>query len=198
MKWMFLRDAASVSINFPTLLTLARILLIPVLVVAFYLPQSWSNALAVCIFIAAGLTDWADGWIARRYRLTSPFGAFLDPVADKLIVAVALFLIVQRNPEIVLAISAAVIMGREITISALREWMAELGQRARVKVSGIGKFKTIFQMVAIGFLLYGEPLLGLPVLMIGRVLLVIAAVLTLWSMIIYLRSAWPAIRAGNA
>jgi CDP-diacylglycerol--glycerol-3-phosphate 3-phosphatidyltransferase len=187
-----------VSITFPTVLTLIRILLIPVLVVAFYLPQDWSNALAVGIFIAAGLTDWADGWIARRYGLTSPFGAFLDPVADKLIVAVALILIVQRHPEILLAISAAVILGREITISALREWMAEMGQRARVKVSSIGKFKTIVQMVAIGFLLYGEPLLGLPVLMIGRVLLVIAAVLTMWSMVIYLRSAWPAIRAGNS
>jgi len=187
-----------VSITFPTVLTLIRILLIPVLVAAFYLPQTWSNALAVGIFTAAGLTDWADGWIARRYGLTSPFGAFLDPVADKLIVAVALILIVQRHPEIIIAVSAAVILGREITISALREWMAELGQRARVKVSSIGKFKTIAQMVAIGFLLYGEPLLGLPVLMIGRVLLVIAAVLTIWSMVIYLRSAWPAIKAGSS
>lgn len=186
------------SITFPTVLTLIRILLIPVLVVAFYLPQTWSNALTVGIFITAGLTDWADGWIARRYALTSPFGAFLDPVADKLIVAAALILIVQRHPEILMAISAAVILGREITISALREWMAELGQRARVKVSSIGKFKTAAQMIAIGFLLYGEPLLGLPVLMIGRVLLVIAAVLTIWSMVIYLRSAWPAIRAGSA
>jgi CDP-diacylglycerol--glycerol-3-phosphate 3-phosphatidyltransferase len=186
-----------VSITFPTVLTLARIVMIPVLVLAFYLPYPWSNEVAVAIFIAAGVTDWADGWIARRYGLTSPFGAFLDPVADKLIVAVALILIVQRHPDMLLALSAAVIMGREITISALREWMAELGQRARVKVSRVGKSKTVFQMVAIGFLLYGEPLLGLPVLRIGVVLLVIAAVLTIWSMIIYLRSAWPAIRAGN-
>lgn len=185
------------SITFPTVLTLARIVMIPVLVLAFYLPYPWSNEVAVAIFIAAGVTDWADGWIARRYGLTSPFGAFLDPVADKLIVAVALILIVQRHPDMLLALSAAVIMGREITISALREWMAELGQRARVKVSRVGKSKTVFQMVAIGFLLYGEPLLGLPVLRIGVVLLVIAAVLTIWSMIIYLRSAWPAIRAGN-
>jgi len=184
-----------VSITFPTFLTLIRIVLIPVLVVAFYLPPHWANELAVAIFIAAGVTDWADGWIARRYGMTSPFGAFLDPVADKLIVAVALVLIVQRHPEILLALSAAIILGREITISALREWMAELGQRARVKVSGVGKSKTIFQMVAIGFLLYGEPLWGLPVLMIGRVLLVVAAVLTIWSMVIYLKSAWPAIAA---
>ena len=182
------------KLTFPTVLTLFRIVLIPVLVLVFYLPQSWSNELAVAIFVAAALTDWADGWIARKYELTSPFGEFLDPVADKLIVAVALILIVQRHPETLITLSAAVILGREITISALREWMAELGQRARVKVSSVGKSKTILQMVAIGFLLFGEPLLGLPVLEIGITLLVIAAVLTIWSMIIYLRSAWPAIR----
>lgn len=181
-------------LTLPTILTLLRIILIPVLVLAFYLPQNWSNELAVGIFIVAGLTDWADGWIARRYDLGSPFGEFLDPVADKLIVAVALFLIVQRHPEILIALSAAIIVGREITISALREWMAKLGQRARVRVSSVGKSKTIFQMVAIGFLLYGDPLLGLPVLLIGKILLVVAAVLTIWSMVIYLRSAWPAIR----
>ncbi|MGK7296423.1 MAG: CDP-diacylglycerol--glycerol-3-phosphate 3-phosphatidyltransferase [Candidatus Wenzhouxiangella sp. M2_3B_020] len=186
------------TITFPTILTLIRIVLIPVLVLAFYLPYGWSNEAAVGIFIAAGLTDWADGWIARRYGLTSPFGAFLDPVADKLIVAVALILIVQRHPDILLAVSAAVILGREITISALREWMAELGQRARVKVSRVGKSKTIFQMVAIGFLLYGAPLWGLPILRIGKILLVVAAVLTIWSMIIYLRSAWPAIRLESS
>ncbi len=186
------------SITFPTILTLLRIVMIPVLVLAFYLPYDWSNELAVGIFIAAGATDWADGWIARRYGLTSPFGAFLDPVADKLIVAVALILIIQRHPEILLAISAAVIMGREITISALREWMAELGQRARVKVSHVGKSKTVFQMVAIGFLLYGDSLWGIPVLRIGEALLVVAAVLTIWSMIIYLRSAWPAIRSESS
>lgn len=186
------------SITFPTLLTLARIVMIPVLVAAFYLPFGWASELTVGIFIAAGLTDWADGWIARRYGLTSPFGAFLDPVADKLIVAVALILIVQRHPESLIALSSAVILGREITISALREWMAEIGQRARVRVSTVGKSKTVFQMVAIGFLLYGEPLLGLPVLAIGRVLLVVAAVLTIWSMVIYLRSAWPVISGGRA
>lgn len=181
------------TITFPTFLTLIRIVLIPVLVVAFYISASWANEVAVGIFIAAAVTDWADGWIARRYGLTSPFGAFLDPVADKLIVAVALILIVQRHPEVLLAVSAAVILGREITISALREWMAEMGQRARVRVSSIGKSKTIVQMVAIGFLLYAEPLFGLPILAIGRVLLVAAAVLTIWSMVVYLRAAWPAI-----
>jgi CDP-diacylglycerol--glycerol-3-phosphate 3-phosphatidyltransferase len=187
-----------VSITFPTFLTLSRIVMIPVLVLVFYLPYDWSNEVAVGLFIAAGLTDWADGWIARRYGLTSPFGAFLDPVADKLIVAVALILIVQRHPDMLLALSAAVIMGREITISALREWMAELGQRARVRVSTVGKSKTVFQMTAIGFLLYGDDLWQLPVLRIGEALLVVAAVLTIWSMIIYLRSAWPAIRAESS
>ncbi|MEM7054521.1 MAG: CDP-diacylglycerol--glycerol-3-phosphate 3-phosphatidyltransferase [Pseudomonadota bacterium] len=182
------------KLTLPTVLTLFRIVLIPVLVLVYYLPQSWSNEVVVAIFIAAALTDWADGWIARKYQMMSPFGAFLDPVADKLIVAIALILIVQRHPELIITLSAAVILGREITISALREWMAELGQRAVVKVSNIGKSKTIFQMVAIGFLLYGEPLFGLPVLEIGIALLVISAVLTIWSMIIYLRSAWPAIR----
>ena len=168
--------------------------MIPVLVIVFYLPVDWSNVAAVVIFILAGLTDWLDGWIARRFGMTSTFGAFLDPVADKLMVGVALIIIVQRYPEIMLALAAAVIIGREITISALREWMASLGEAARVKVAWTGKIKTILQMVAIGFLLYGEPLGWLPVPVIGRVLLVLAAILTVVSMISYLHSAWPAIR----
>ncbi|QOC21104.1 CDP-diacylglycerol--glycerol-3-phosphate 3-phosphatidyltransferase [Wenzhouxiangella sp. AB-CW3] len=181
-------------LTIPTLLTLLRIVLIPVLVVAFYLPVEWANLLTVTLFVLAAITDGLDGWIARRFGMTSSFGAFLDPVADKLMVAVALILIVQRHPEIVIALSAAIILGREITISALREWMAALGEAARVKVAWTGKLKTILQMVAIGFLLYGEPLWGLPVLQIGRWLLVIAAILTIWSMLAYLRAAWPAIR----
>jgi len=186
------------TLNLPTVLTLLRIVIIPVLVLAFYLPYSWSNEVVVGLFIAAGITDWADGWIARRYQMMSPFGAFLDPVADKLLVAVSLVLIVKSHPEILLTLAAAIIVGREITISALREWMAEIGQRARVRVSVVGKSKTVFQMVAIGFLLYGEPLLDLPVMTIGRVLLLVAAVLTMWSMVIYLRSAWPAITAERS
>ena len=186
------------TLNLPTVLTLLRIVIIPVLVLAFYLPYGWSNEVVVGLFIAAGITDWADGWIARRYAMMSPFGAFLDPVADKLLVAVALVLIVQNHPEVLIALAAAIIVGREITISALREWMAEIGQRASVRVSVVGKSKTVFQMVAIGFLLYGEPLLGLPVMTIGRALLVVAAVLTIWSMVIYLRSAWPAITAERS
>ncbi len=169
--------------------------MIPVLALAFYWPSDWANVLAVVIFVLAALTDWLDGWVARRFGMTSAFGAFLDPVADKLMVAVALVLILQRQPEVVLALSVAVIIGREITISALREWMAGLGEGARVKVAWTGKLKTILQMVAIGFLLYGEPLGPLPVLDIGRWLLVLAAVLTIVSMISYLRAAWPAIHA---
>lgn len=181
-------------LTIPTLLTLGRILLIPVLVVVFYLPYGWSNLAAVSVFILAGLTDWLDGWIARRFQMTSSFGAFLDPVADKLMVAFALVIIVQRNPEIGLTLSAAVIIGREITISALREWMAALGESGRVKVAWTGKIKTILQMVAIGFLLYGTDLWRLPVLEIGRWLLIAAAILTIVSMLSYLRAAWPAMR----
>ncbi len=181
-------------LTIPTLLTLGRILLIPVLVLVFYLPYGWSNLAAVSVFILAGLTDWLDGWVARRYEMTSSFGAFLDPVADKLMVAVALIIIVQRNPEIGLTLSAAVIIGREITISALREWMAALGEGGRVKVAWTGKIKTILQMVAIGFLLYGIDLWTLPVLEIGRWLLIVAAILTIVSMLSYLRAAWPMLR----
>jgi CDP-diacylglycerol--glycerol-3-phosphate 3-phosphatidyltransferase len=182
------------SLTIPTLLTLLRIVMIPVLVIVIYLPVEWANLAAVIIFILAALTDWMDGWVARRFGMTSTFGAFLDPVADKLMVGVALIIIVQLHPEVILAISAAIIIGREITISALREWMAALGEGARVKVAWTGKIKTIMQMVAIGFLLYAEPIWALPVLEIGRWLLIAAAALTLFSMITYLRAAWPAIR----
>ncbi len=168
--------------------------MIPVLAVVFYLPVHWANLAALLVFIGAALTDWLDGWIARRFGMMSAFGAFLDPVADKLMVAVALVLIVQRNPELGVALSAAVIIGREITVSALREWMASVGEGARVKVAWTGKIKTILQMVAIGFLLYAEDLFGLPILTIGVWLLIAAAVLTIISMISYLRAAWPAVR----
>lgn len=180
------------QLTIPTLLTLLRIALIPVLVAVFYLPFESSNQVAVALFVFAAVTDGLDGWIARRWGMTSSFGAFLDPVADKLMVTVALLLIVQRHPEVGIALSAAVIIGREITISALREWMAALGEAGLVKVAWLGKIKTILQMVAIGFLLYGEPLWVIPVLEIGRWLLIIAALLTIWSMFSYLRAAWPA------
>jgi len=177
------------------MLTLLRIALVPVLVLFFYLPLEWSNMACVVIFVAAALTDIADGYIARRTGQTSRFGAFLDPVADKIMVSTALVLLVQRQDayEAIFAVAAAVIIGREITISALREWMAEIGERALVSVSWIGKVKTGFQMTAIGFLLYHDNMGWIPIAFIGELLLYTAAALTLWSMWVYLQSAWPAI-----
>lgn len=177
--------------NIPNLLTLLRIFLIPVFVAIFYLPVDWSNIACALVFALAAITDWFDGYLARRWGQVSPLGAFLDPVADKLMVAVALILLVQVEPSPELALPAAIIIGREITISALREWMAELGARAAVAVSMVGKFKTAAQMVAILLLIYRDPLLGLPVHEIGFILLYLAALLTLWSMVVYLRAAWP-------
>lgn len=183
--------------NIPNLLTLLRIALIPVLVLVFYLPIGWAREISAALFLLAAITDWLDGYLARRLEQSSPFGAFLDPVADKLMVAVALVLLVQDDPSPFLAVAAAIIIGREIAISALREWMAELGKRAHVAVSRVGKVKTTAQMVAILLLLYHDPLLGLPIVDIGYVLLYLAAGLTLWSMFIYLRAAWPVLMAGR-
>lgn len=182
-------------LTFPTILTLLRIALVPVLVVFFYLPYQWSNFACVFIFVLAAVTDIADGAIARRTGQTSRFGAFLDPVADKIMVSTALVLLVQRQEtyQAVFAVAAAIIIGREITISALREWMSEIGESALVSVSGIGKLKTIFQMTAIGFLLYHDNMGWIPIALIGEVLLYLAAMLTLWSMWAYLKAAWPAI-----
>jgi CDP-diacylglycerol--glycerol-3-phosphate 3-phosphatidyltransferase len=181
----------SMQLNVPTLLTLMRIALIPVFVIIFYLPFAWVNLATAAIFGLAALTDWLDGYLARRLGQTSAFGAFLDPVADKLMVAVALILLVQQHPSMVFTVPAMIIVGREIAVSALREWMAELGNRAKVKVSVIGKFKTIAQMVALLLLLYHDPLWIIPTQLVGMVLLYVAALLTLWSMVIYLRAAWP-------
>ena len=191
------------KLTVPTWLTLLRIVMIPVLVLVFYLPYKWTNFAAATIFALAAITDWLDGWIARRYHQYSAFGAFLDPVADKLMVAVALFLIVQGHPTPWMAFWAAVIVGREIAVSALREWMAEIGQRAKVRVALIGKIKTIAQMVALLCLLYSvtpgrtathEIWLGDLVFQIGYWTLAIAALLTLWSGIQYLHAAWPSLR----
>jgi len=181
----------------PNLLTIARIILIPFFVLFFYLPVDWGMAAATFVFIFAALTDWLDGYLARRLELTTPLGAFLDPVADKLMVATALILIVQADPHYWVALPAAVIIGREIAISALREWMAELGARAHVAVSEIGKFKTAAQMVAITLLIYRDDIAGMPLYLIGLVLLYIAVILTLWSMVVYLRAAWPSL-SGEA
>lgn len=181
------------SLNLPNLLTYGRIALIPLMVAVFYLPYAWAGPVSALIFALAGLTDWLDGYLARRLGQESHFGAFLDPVADKLIVAVALIMLVDRDPlpggNLWLSLAAMVIVGREITISALREWMAGIGQRARVAVSFLGKIKTTVQMVAIFMLLYRLPLMGLPVYEIGLWALYLAAALTLWSMILYLRAA---------
>lgn len=179
--------------NIPTNLTLLRIGLIPLLVVVFYTPWQYANIACTAIFLIAAITDWLDGYLARRMSLETPFGAFLDPVADKLMVAIVLVLLVQKQPNMYLAIPAAIIIGREITIASLREWMAEIGQRKKVAVSSLGKWKTTAQMTAIALLLFQDNLFGLPVNTIGYVLLFISAVLTLWSMINYLRAAFETI-----
>ncbi len=183
-------------LNVPTSLTLLRIALIPVLAGGFFLPFRSANLLCSALFGLAALTDWLDGYLARRLGQTSAFGAFLDPVADKLMVATALVLLVQAIPTPLMATAAAIIIGREIAISALREWMAQLGGQEQVAVSMVGKIKTTAQMIAVLLLLYREPLWGFPTLEIGLSLLVAAAMLTLWSMLHYLVAAWPLLRRG--
>lgn len=180
--------------NLPNLLTLLRIVLIPVFVLFFYLPVDWRHIATAAVFAFAGWTDWLDGFIARRYNLTTPLGAFLDPVADKLMVAVALMLLVEAHASLWLTIPALVIVSREIVISALREWMAALGSRTKIAVSWIGKFKTFAQMLAILLLLAHPADYSRPGVMLGYGLLYIAVALTLWSMIDYLRAAWPDLR----
>ena len=189
-------------INLPTWLTLFRVGLLPVMVAVFYLPFPGHNITAAIVFVLAAFTDWLDGYLARRLNLTSAFGAFLDPVADKLMVAVTLFLLVQSHPNtgwpgIVMAVTAAVIVGREISISALREWMAEIGMSATVKVAFIGKLKTVMQMVALVVLIvqHEKEATALRLYHIGEGLLVIAGVLTIWSGLYYLRAAWPMLSA---
>jgi CDP-diacylglycerol--glycerol-3-phosphate 3-phosphatidyltransferase len=189
--------------NLPNALTWFRVIAIPLIVAVFFAPQlfgwpeSVARPVAGLLFGLAGISDFFDGYLARRLKLTSNFGAFLDPVADKLIVSTALVLLVQADPQIVLALVAAIIIGREITVSALREWMSQIGARAHVAVSIFGKWKTTVQMIGIGFMLYREPLFGLNSYRIGEWLVYAAAALTLWSMIDYLRAAGPVIRAND-
>jgi len=187
----------------PNLLTLLRIVLVPAVVTLFYadvlgfgMDRGWAAMACGLLFAAAGITDSIDGWLARRWGQVSPLGAFLDPVADKLIVAVALVLIVSQDPRWFVTLTAAVIIGREITVSALREWMAEIGARRKVAVSALGKYKTILQITGLSLMLFREPLLGLPVYDLGLVLTIVAAVLTLWSMVAYMRAAWPDLRGS--
>jgi len=180
-------------LNLPILLTWLRVVLIPVFIGVFYLPDGWlspvaQNITGALIFAVAGITDWLDGFLARRLGQTSAFGAFLDPVADKLIVACALILLVDL--ERTAAWLSMIIIGREIAISALREWMAEMGRRSSVAVATLGKLKTTAQMGAIMLLLWAQPIIpGVSTLLLGNVLMVVAAILTLWSMVYYLRMA---------
>ncbi|MGB4063164.1 MAG: CDP-diacylglycerol--glycerol-3-phosphate 3-phosphatidyltransferase [Azonexus sp.] len=187
--------------NLPILLTWLRIVAIPLLIAVYYLPADWAtlherDLAATSIFVAAALTDWADGYLARKLDQTSAFGAFLDPVADKLMVAAALIVLVELGRTD--AIVASIIIGREITISALREWMAKIGAAKSVAVSMLGKIKTAAQMLAIPILLYYQPLLGADMKRFGNWLIWIAALLTLWSMGYYLRMAWPEIAKRTA
>ena len=183
-----------IPFNFPIVLTWLRIAAIPLFVAVLYFPDDWltayqANTVATAIFIAAALTDWLDGYLARKWNQISAFGAFLDPVADKLMVAAALIVLVQFKR--VDAVVALIIIGREITISALREWMAQIGQSKNVAVSMLGKIKTIAQLVAIPFLLFDGMLFGLiDCRLVGRTLIWVAAVLTVWSMFYYLRAAF--------
>ena len=183
--------------NVPNLLTAARLLLVPVLVITFYLPFAWASLVCAAIFAIAAVTDWADGFLARRLSQVSTFGAFLDPVADKLMVSVTLVLLLQRDPMLWLAIPAAIIISREIVVSALRELMAELGQRATVAVATLGKVKTAAQMTALLLMLYRHDLGPIPMYWIGSILLYAATVLTIWSMVVYLRVAWPVMISGS-
>jgi CDP-diacylglycerol--glycerol-3-phosphate 3-phosphatidyltransferase len=181
--------------NLPNTLTWLRIATIPLIVVLFYMPFPWADPAAGLLFAAAGITDSLDGYFARRWKQTSRLGEFLDPVADKLIVAVALVLLVSKDPRALIVLTAAVIIGREITISALREWMAEIGARRKVAVSQLGKYKTVLQITGLSMMLFRLPLFGvLPTYKLGVALTVIAAVATLISMAAYLRAAWPELK----
>jgi CDP-diacylglycerol--glycerol-3-phosphate 3-phosphatidyltransferase/cardiolipin synthase len=179
------------AMTIPNLLTWLRIALIPVFILSFYLSTGWQHQLTAGIFVLAALTDWLDGYLARRWHQTSAFGAFLDPVADKLIVVMALVLIVSEHGGPLITIPVAIIIGREIAVSALREWMAEHGMREHVAVSWVGKVKTVFQMGAIFLLLLEHPIGAVPIFDAGMLLLYLATLMTLWSMMTYLKAAWP-------
>jgi len=191
-----IRSRMKIPISIPNILTALRIVLIPVMVIFFYLPFDDHKLATALVLTVASLTDWLDGYMARKLGQTTPFGAFLDPVADKLIVAVALVLLVEAYDSFWLTVPAVVIIGREIVVSALREWMAEMGRKASMAVSNISKVKTFVQMVALIFLLANEPIIEKPFVMLGYVLLYAAAILTVWSMLLYLKIAWPVISSA--
>ncbi len=179
------------KLNLANFLTLFRIAAIPAIVVCFYSTLPNARPIAAILFGIAAVTDFVDGWVARKFGQTSRFGEFLDPVADKLMVAIVLVMLVQSDPDWYVDIVAMIIIGREITVSALREWMATIGERANVRVSVAGKIKTTLQMFGIAFMVYHSSLLGIDIYGVGFVLLIAAAGMTLWSMMIYLRAAWP-------
>ena len=185
------------KLNLANILTLFRIAAIPAVVICFYSPLPNARPIAAILFGIAAVTDFIDGWVARRYGQSSRFGEFLDPVADKLMVAIVLVMLVQAESGWFEDIIAMIIIGREITISALREWMATIGERANVKVSFSGKVKTTLQMFGIAFMVYQHDLFGIPIYTVGFVLLVAAAVMTIWSMFFYLKAAWPFIMADE-
>lgn len=182
--------------NIPTYLTLLRIVLIPVMIGVFFLPKPNAHVICAFIFMLAGITDWLDGYLARKLQMTTRFGAFLDPVADKLMVTIALVLIVEAYSSSIITVSSAVIVGREITIASLREWMAEVGERRKVAVSELGKWKTAAQMLSVTLLFLGLDIWSEHLRMAGQLLLSLSAALTLWSMIIYLRAAIPSLSRG--
>ena len=182
------------SMNLPNLLTLVRILFVPVFVAVYLLADAYVWAAAV--FTIAAITDGLDGYLARRWQQTTDFGAFLDPVADKLIVVSALALLIGSHTSVLMTLPALIIIGREVVISALREWMAEMNRRGLVKVSWLGKLKTVLQMVAIIILLANPPALDRPWVIIGYILMYVAVILTLWSMAQYVKAAWPTLLAG--
>ena len=183
--------------NLPNILSLLRIALIPILMGCYLLPIESASLWATIIFVIAALTDWFDGYLARKWKQTSSFGAFIDPVADKLIVVIALILILYKTSEWYVLIPVVIIISREIAISALREWMAEIGERNAVKVSFVGKLKTTFQMFSIACLIFHNPLFGLPIFEIGIILLYMASALTLSSMWGYLKIAWPIMKSNG-
>lgn len=182
--------------NLPNIITLVRILLVPVFVVIYLSPGAWTYIASAVLFGLAAFTDWLDGYLARKLNQTTPFGAFLDPVADKLIVVSALVVLIANHHNIWLTLPGLIIVGREIVISALREWMAEMNARGVIAVSMLGKVKTTLQMIAIAMLLAYPPDLEALWVIGGYVLMYVAAFMTLWSMTVYLRAAWPTLMQG--
>ena len=185
------------KLNLANTLTLIRIAAIPVVMICFYSPMDFARPIAGIVFGLAAVTDILDGYAARKLGQTSKFGEFLDPVADKLMVTILLVLLVESDPRITVTLIAVIIIGREITVSALREWMAGIGARAHVAVRLSGKVKTVFQMFGIGFMVYQHDLFGIDIYNFGYFLLLISAGMTVWSMIDYLRAAWPSIEKSG-